>query len=45
MFPTVGYNKVVRSLVDNFIKKIQEKASQSVEPVEIEATLDMKDIE
>lgn len=43
-YPTVGYNKVIRTLVDNFIKGIEEKSSRTINPVDIGNALeDMQD--
>lgn len=44
-FPTVGYNIVIRKLTDNFIKKIEERTSQSQEPVDLDVDLDVEGLE
>ena len=28
LYPNIGYNKVIRTLVDNFVKQIEEKINQ-----------------
>ena len=43
-FPTVGYNIVIRKITDNFIKKIEERASQNLEPVDITVDLTVEDL-
>lgn len=29
LYPNIGYNKVIRTIVDNFVKKIEERINQN----------------
>lgn len=44
LFPNVGYNKVIRALVHNFLKSVKERALQNLPARQMQGTLDISEI-
>ncbi len=44
LFPSVGYNRVIRTMVDNFLKGVEEKSQRSTTRNPLPLDIDVKEM-